>query len=80
MSRLTNKFIAIICCAVLVLGLAGCTNVENETDYSIKRDNNNIFIHIDKETGVNYIISGYGVGGICPRYNADGSLYVGGAE
>ena len=35
----------------------------------------------DTETGVHYLIfdkkDGYGgMGGICPRYNADGSLYV----
>lgn len=29
----------------------------------------------DIETGVHYFIE-YGNGGICPRYNADGTLYV----
>ena len=34
-------------------------------------------VYVDNETGVNYLICdrGYG-GGICPRYNADGTLYV----
>jgi len=32
----------------------------------------------DPETGVNYVIySGTRKGGICPRYNADGTLYTG---
>lgn len=35
----------------------------------------------DRETGVHYLVyrdtSSYaGMGGICPRYNADGTLYV----
>jgi hypothetical protein len=34
-------------------------------------------IYVDEDTGVNYIFykSGYG-GGLSPRYNADGTLYV----
>lgn len=35
--------------------------------------------YVDSETGVNYIIfEHYSTGevGVCPRYNADGSLYV----
>jgi hypothetical protein len=35
--------------------------------------------YVDNETGVNYIIfQHYSTGnvGVCPRYNADGSLYV----
>lgn len=80
MSRLTKNIIAIICCAVLALGLAGCANKENETTSPTKRTKN-VYVYVDKETGVNYMvfISSY-KGGICPRYNADGSLYVGGAE
>lgn len=36
-----------------------------------------IYIFVDKETGVNYIVyEHYDRGGICPRYNSDGSLYV----
>lgn len=81
MSRLTKICTVIICCAVLALGLAGCTNIENETGYQTT-DDSIIFVHVDKETGVNYIVlyTGHGTGGICPRYNADGSLYVGGTE
>ena len=34
---------------------------------------------VDKATGVNYVVFedfANGCGGICPRYNRDGSLYV----
>ena len=34
-------------------------------------------LYIDSETGVQYFVMNYGnAGAICPRYNADGSLYV----
>ena len=44
----------------------------------------NFDVYLDLETGVQYIVyEDYGIGGhtwfgIVPRYNADGSLYVGG--
>ena len=32
---------------------------------------------VDEETGVNYVVlSDTYIGGICPRYNRDGSLYI----
>ena len=38
---------------------------------------NNFYYIIDEETGVNYVVlSDTYKGGICPRYNRDGSLYV----
>lgn len=42
---------------------------------------NNIEEYRDAETGVHYFVysdwHGYGAaGGLCPRYNADGTLYV----
>ena len=48
----------------------------------VRRCSRNITEYRDKETGVHYLIfaesngSGGGYGGLCPRYNADGSLYV----
>lgn len=44
-------------------------------------DPNGIFVYIDPQTGVNYLIYSVqtatgGLGGICPRYNADGTLYI----
>lgn len=36
-----------------------------------------IYFFVDKETGVNYIVyEHYDRGGICPRYNQDGTLYI----
>lgn len=48
---------------------------ENDDSYF---DNDDSFSIIrDKETGVNYIVfKGYRKAGICPRFNADGTLYV----
>jgi len=46
-------------------------------------DPDGIFVYIDPQTGVNYLIyssknpsTGAGLGGMCPRYNADGTLYI----
>ena len=79
-----KKIIAIICCAVFVLCLAGCTNAEennNEIQRIVVDPLTSINIYVDEETGVNYLIyEGYASGGICPRYNADGSLYVRGEQ
>ena len=79
-----KKIIAIICCAVFVLCLAGCTNAEDKNDEPQIAEITSymyVYTYIDKETGVNYLIyDGHRAGGICPRYNADGSLYVGGEQ
>ena len=48
----------------------------------VRRCRRDISEYRDTETGVHYLVlndstgSGGGIGGICPRYNADGSLYV----
>ena len=42
---------------------------------------NNIYIYIDPETGVNYFVMyEYYKAIMCPRYHADGSLYVSDAK
>lgn len=80
MSRLIKKLIAVTCCTVFILGLVGCANEENEAAPSMERTKN-VYVYVDEETGVNYMVFiGPYKGGICPRYNTDGSLYVGGAE
>lgn len=53
---------------------------EEKTDVGVENDKP-IYIWTDKETGVQYVIyqeqHGYaGFGGITPRLNPDGSLYV----
>ena len=36
-----------------------------------------IRVYVDKETGVNYLLfTEYRAGGICPRYDIDGHLYI----
>lgn len=70
-----------ICCALLI-PLTGCTN--KPIDNSDSNDNSDssslslsMMIYVDEETGVNYIRYSNGTaGGITPRYNADGTLYV----
>lgn len=65
---------------VLVLCLGGCVSHEYE-EIKENTDNKGISIWTDAETGVQYIVytykSGYGgMGGITPRLNSDGTLYI----
>lgn len=72
-----KKIIAILLVLAMVFCLVGCTE-----DKNIERtDNSTIKFWIDEETSVQYVIysksGGYaGMGGITPRLNKDGSLYV----
>ena len=68
-----KKIIAAIITGLIILSLCGCKRIEGETMDLM----NAIYIYVDEETGVEYIVyNGYKKGGICPRYNADGSLRV----
>ena len=73
-----KKIVAMILAAMLVIVcLAGCSDNTNKT----KSSNTNIEFWTDEETGVQYVVydrtCGYsGMGGITPRLNADGTLYV----
>ena len=55
---------------------------DNIIDNSIfQKDYGEVYIYTDPETGVEYLIfsksAGYaGMGGITPRLNVDGSLYI----
>lgn len=85
-----KKSITLMIALSLVCGCGETTQVtaqaEVEQSYSMERiswsdSGGNIEQWRDTETGVHYFIydrtSGNGgMGGICPRYNADGSLYV----
>lgn len=67
-----RKTILIISCIALML-LCGCRSENKEKSGDVRID-----FYKDPKTGVEYIIYGYGYrGGICPRYNADGTLYTG---
>ena len=82
-----KKLLAIILTMAMVLCAAGCSGTEEETCQSEKQPFSRttydmtgttyVSIIVDQETGVNYVFykSGYG-GGLSPRYNADGTLYI----
>lgn len=68
-----KKIIAVILCVLIVCVLCGWTNVDSKTLDA----GTNITVIVDDETGVEYIVfKGFKRGGICPRYNADGTLMI----
>lgn len=79
-----KKLVATILTAILIMVyLTGCSFEEDNSRYDgiSKTDNINIEFWTDKETGVQYIVydrvGGYaGMGGITPRLNSDGSVYI----
>lgn len=72
-----KKILYLAMTIILIFILCGCSSNEN-----IERSSNgDVKFWTDEETGVEYIIyshaGGYaGMGGITPRLNTDGSLYV----
>lgn len=82
-----RKLLAIILTIALVLCALGCSKAEAENSQGEKPpfsratydigSTTYITVIVDHETGVNYIFykSGYG-GGLSPRYNPDGTLYI----
>lgn len=82
-----KKLLAIILTMAMILCAAGCSGTEEETCQAEKQPFSRttydmtgttyVSVIVDQETGVNYIFykSGYG-GGLSPRYNADGTLYI----
>lgn len=65
---------------VLVLCFGGCVSHEYG-EIKENTNNKNISIWTDAETGVQYIVYTYrtsrgGMGGITPRLNSDGTLYI----
>ena len=72
-----KKIFCFITVIILLFALCGCGLNENITQTS----DTDIRIWTDEETGVQYVIychaAGYkGMGGITPRLNSDGSLYM----
>ena len=82
-----KKLLVIILTMAMVLCAAGCSGTEEETCHAEKQPFSRttydmqgttyVTVIVDHETGVNYVFykSGYG-GGLSPRYNADGTLYI----
>ena len=67
----------------LIIYLAGCKTYQINENENIKLNSKDTDIRFwtDEETGVQYVIynhgAGYkGMGGITPRLNADGTLYI----
>lgn len=76
-----KKVILILVALVLTLCLVGCAETNQTKPELREEENSSIRIWTDEETGVQYIVycdrGGYaGMGGITPRLNADGTLYV----
>lgn len=80
-----KRFILLFLTIILVLCISGCNETIAEATQSSQPFPHTTYdtrigfvsVIVDHETGVNYIFfkGGYG-GGLSPRYNADGSLYV----
>lgn len=86
-----KKLVFVLCCCMMfVLGACATSSVSAEQTWPLKiwaQNENGAYktlCVVDEDTGVNYIVVGTEVGNsydsiaICPRYNADGTLYTGG--
>ena len=52
-----------------------------KVDNNVTDDGHSVDLYVDPETGVQYFVMNHGnAGAICPRYNADGTLYVSAPE
>lgn len=74
-----KKTILILLAVLLVCASAGCIAEEGEElpDKPETYPSEYVEVYIDESTGVEYLIySCYNKGGICPRYNADGTLKI----
>lgn len=80
-----KKFVFVLLSfAIIVLLIFGCefTNKSNaelaETIEPVEAYTSDMVrVYVDEETGINYLIfTGYRAGGICPRYDIDGNLYI----
>lgn len=65
----------VILVLIAILTLTGCTNEANEYNPNIS---DYYYIHIDKETCVEYFVSfgSNNLGNFNPRYNTDGTLKI----
>lgn len=78
-----KKVLCILLSLFLIICLVGCTTYQINENENIKLNSKDTDIRFwtDEETGVQYVIynhaAGYkGMGGITPRLNADGTLYI----
>lgn len=62
-------------CAVVAMALlsVGCSSEDRTAINNL----DSVLEYRDSDTGVHYLIyDGYNGGGICPKYNSDGTLYA----
>lgn len=76
-----KKIIFLVLAALLLTcASAGCiTEEKTKEKVYLLYDNSPhyIFSYVDEYTGVEYLVyDGYQGGGVCPRYNADGTLKI----
>ena len=76
-----KKIVFLVLAALLLTcASAGCI-AEEETEEKVhllySKSTHCIFSYVDEYTGVEYLVyDGYQGGGVCPRYNADGTLKI----
>jgi hypothetical protein len=69
-----KRILVVLMCVFVMFTMCGCKTNAETNNVSVFES---ITIYVDEETGVNYMLyDGYDSGGITPRYNEDGSLYV----
>ncbi len=87
-----KTIIFLILCALIVSAVcvSGCVSAAEPSESTFKNQAPitlttyyawssfaEILVYVDPQTGVNYVILREpGRAGICPRYNADGTLYI----
>ena len=83
-----KRLLGIVLCSMLALSCVGCntnntsndvanTTTNNDTMEYVRHINDEIEEYRDSETGVHYFVfRAYYKAGMCPRYDADGTLYV----
>lgn len=79
MSKYMKRICLIICmCLNISVILCGCSeNTSNEIEEFSEQYQEKVYVYIDPETRVNYLIyDGYYKSGITVRYNQDGSIMV----
>lgn len=70
--------IGILLIALIVMcSFAGCVTESENPSPPDDINSGYVGLYVDEYTGVEYLIyDGYYSGGICPRYNADGTLKI----
>ena len=80
-SKIITLAVAVMLAVLVGCGVKATHDTKDEFEIRKVEDNDNFVTYViltDNETDVEYIVATSPDGmAICPRYNADGSLYVG---